>query len=111
METDVPVVLVGRTAANLLAVEITPVGPEPSTAGVLLIEVELLYVDAVNQRRAHDTKLVRALVDRPRWDVELADPTQRTYEYRITVHRTSGASDVGLWTKSSDRILVVPVTP
>jgi hypothetical protein len=110
METDVPVVLVGRTAANLLAVELTPVGSELSTAGVLLIEVELLYVDAVNQIRASDTKVVRALADRPRWDVVLADPTQRTYEYRITVHRTSGSSLVGPWTKSTDRILVVPIT-
>lgn len=110
VETDVPVVLVGRIAANLLAVDITPVGPELSTAGVLLVEIEFLYVDAPNQRRAQETKVVRALVDRPRWEVELVDPTQRTYEYRITAHRTSGATDVGSWTTSTDRMLVVPIT-
>jgi hypothetical protein len=50
-------------------------------------------------------------VDRPTWKVPLADPTKRTYEYRITVHRVSGAVERGPWITSTERMLIVPVTP
>lgn len=110
IETDVPAVLVGRIRANLLVVEPTPLGPELPTAGVLLIEVDLLYVDAAHEFRAQHTALIRARADRPRWEVSLRDPQARSYEYRVTVHRTSGEKKVGPWTRSSARILPIPVT-
>lgn len=110
VETDVPAVLVGRVAANLLVVELTPLGPELPTAGVLLIEVDLVYVDVANELRAQHTALIRARADRPRWEVSLRDPLARSYDYRVTVHRTSGEKKVGPWTRSSARILPVPVT-
>ncbi len=91
-------------------VELTPLGPELPTAGVVIIEVELLYVDVANELRAQHTALIRARADRPRWEVALKDPLARSYEYRVTVHRTSGAKKVGPWTRSSARILPIPVT-
>jgi len=110
IETDVAFVLIGQTAGNRLVVQLSAVGPELSMAGVILIEVELLYLDPPNQVRAQDTLVIRALVDRPTWEVDLVDAAQRTYEYRMTVHRTSGTSTTGSWTRSSDRLLVVPIT-
>jgi hypothetical protein len=111
VQTDVPVVPVGRVAANKLVVEVTPVGPELPQAGVRLIEVELSYLDPANQVRDIRTAVIRAKADRFRWEVAIADPNHRTYEYRITTHWTSGEKAVGTWTKSSARILPVPVVP
>jgi hypothetical protein len=108
--TDLPVVLVGRTAANKLIVDVTPVGPELPEAGILLIEVELSYIDAENQVRDEKTAVLRARADRFRWEVAIHDPQRRAYQYRTTVHRTSGATQVGPWTTATDRILVIPIT-
>lgn len=108
--SDRSVLLVGGQAGNLLVVDLTPVGAELPTAGVLLIEAELSYLDTTNLVRDQRKVVIRALADRPRWEVPIADPTRRTYEYRLTVHRTSGQVSVGPWLSSSDRMLVVPVT-
>jgi hypothetical protein len=110
VQTDVPVVVPGRVAANKLVVDVTPVGPELPQAGVLLIEVELSYLDPAHQIRDLRTAVIRAKADSFRWEVAIADPDQRTYEYRITTHRTSGQKTATSWTKSSARILPVPVT-
>lgn len=110
VETDVPVVLVGRTAANKLVVDISTVGPELPTAGVRLIEVDLSYIDAEHQVRDIRKAVLAARADRFRWEVPIADVNRRSYEYRVIVHRLSGASDVGPWTTTSERLLVVPVT-
>ena len=107
--TDLPVLLVGGAGGELLVVDVTPVGPELATAGITLIEVDLLYVDAAHQIRDQQTEVIRAVADRPRWQVRLADSSRRGYEYRITMHRTSGAVTVGDWTPATDRLLVVPV--
>ena len=107
--TDAPVLLVGGTGADLLLVDVTPVGPELPIAGVLLIEVDLSYVDAAHQVRDQQTVVIRALADRPRWRVPLADHGRRDYEYRVTTHHTSGAVTTGPWTDSTDRVLAVPV--
>lgn len=109
LTTDLPVLLVGGAGGELLVVDVTPVGPELATAGITLIEVDLLYVDAVHQIRDQQTEVIRAVADRPRWQVRLADSSRRGYEYRITMHRTSGAVTVGDWTPATDRLLVVPV--
>src|SRR5262249_42443787 len=74
VQTDVPVVLLGRVAANKLVVELTPLGPELPEAGIVLIEVELSYIDAENLVRAADTLVIRARADRPRWEVAIKDP-------------------------------------
>jgi hypothetical protein len=111
VQTDVPVVAVGRVAANKLVVEVAPVGPELPQAGVLLLEVELSYLDPAHQVRDIRTAVFRAKADRFRWEVAIADPNHRTYEYRVTTHRTSGEKAVGTWTRSSARILPVPVVP
>ncbi len=109
LESDVPIVLVGRVAANKLVVDVTPVGPELPVAGVLLIEVELSYIDAENQVRDLRTAVLRARADRFRWEVALRDPKRRGYQYRITTHRTSGEQQVGPWTTSAERILPIPI--
>jgi len=111
VETDVPLVAVGRVAANKLVVDVTPVGPELPAAGILLIEVELSYLDPAHQLRDQRTAVIRAKSDRFHWEVALADPNRREYEYRITTYRTSGDKTVGQWTTGSGRILPVPVTP
>jgi hypothetical protein len=108
--TDVPMVLVGRVASTKLVVEVAPVGPELPEAGVLLIQVELSYVDAAHQVRDLRTAVLRARADRFRWEVAIRDPNRRGYEYRVTTHRTSGDQKVGSWTPSQDRLLLIPVT-
>lgn len=110
VETDVPVVVVGRVAANKLVVDVAPIGPELPQAGVLLIEVDLLYIDAENQVRDVAKSVLRALADKFRWEVNIKDPGRRRYEYRVTVHRTSGPPTVGPWTASTSRLLAIPVT-
>lgn len=110
VETDRPAVLLGGVSGDRMVVELTPIGPEPASAGIRLIEVALSYIDAEHQLRDQQTKHIQALADRPRWEFAIADPARRTYEYRITVHRTTGAKTVGPWTRSSDRILPIPIT-
>jgi hypothetical protein len=108
--TDRPVLLVGGSAGSQLVVDLVPVGPELPIAGLLLIEVEVRYLDVANRVRAEQTFVLRALADRPRWQVPILDPSRRTYEYRITVHPAAGPVAVGRWTTATDRLLVVPVT-
>ena len=108
--TDASVLVVGRVAANKLVVDLQPIGAaELPEAGIRLIEVELLYVDVENQVRETGVELIRARADRPRWEIAVADPARRQYEYRVTIHRTSGEKQVGSWTKSSERILLIPL--
>jgi hypothetical protein len=111
VDTDVPVVIAGRVAANKLVVDVTPVGPELPLAGVRIIEVELSYIDAANQIRDIRKAVLQALVDTFHWEVTIKDPGRRHYEYRVTVHRTSGARTVGAWTRATSRLLPIPVTP
>lgn len=107
---DASVLVVGRIAADRLVVDVTPVGPELAAAGILLIEVELLYLDVDHRIRETGTLVLRARADRPRWSIAIADPSRRSYEYRVTVHRTDGTREAGPWTRASDRILPIPVT-
>jgi hypothetical protein len=102
--------LVGRVAGNMLVVDVVPVGPELPAVGVSLIEVALQYVDAANQILNNPTAVIRAHADKFRWVVPLKNPALTSYEYQVTVHRTSGATQVGNWTTSTDRILAIPVT-
>lgn len=111
VETDVAVVMVGGTPANRLVVDFEPVGLELPAAGIHMVVIDLLYVDASNQLRHVGQLEIRALADRPRWSVELADPTRRTYEYRITTYRTTGQTEVGPWTRTAERLVVVPLVP
>jgi hypothetical protein len=110
LTTDRSVLLVGRVAANMLVVDVTPQGLELPDAGINLIEVDLEYVDARNQVRSTPTAEIHALADVYHWTVALKDPSLRSYRYRITVHRVTGATQVGPWTTSADRILLVPVS-
>jgi hypothetical protein len=93
----------------MLVVDVTPLGPELPSAGISLIEVQLEYVDAINQVLDNPTAIIRARADRYHWVVPLKNPNLRSYEYRVTVHRTSGATQTGPWTTSTDRILAIPV--
>ncbi|MCA9652498.1 MAG: hypothetical protein KC501_21460 [Myxococcales bacterium] len=109
VHTDVAMVMVGGTPANRLVVDFEPLGSELPVAGIHLIQIDLQYVDVPNRLRHSDQLEIRALADRPRWSVELADPTHREYEYRITTYRSSGETQVGPWTKTSERLVVVPI--
>jgi hypothetical protein len=109
VDTDRPVLLIGATPGDRLVVDVTPVGKELPQAGVVMVEVELSYLDVPNQVRDQQKKIIRALADRPHWEVAIADPAHRGYEYRITTHRTSGQSSTGPWTACSDRILLIPI--
>jgi hypothetical protein len=110
IETETPVVLVGRVSANKLLVDVVPVGPELPEAGVVLIEVDLSYIDAANQVRDIQKAVLRAKADRFRWEVQLKDPQRRRYDYQVTVHRTSGQTQMTPWRSSTERILAIPVT-
>ncbi len=107
--SDRSALLVTPYAANVLVVDVKPVGLELPEAGINLIDVDLEYVDVENQLRATPTAEIHALADTYHWVVPLKDPALRGYRYRITVHRVSGSTDVGPWTASTDRILLVPV--
>ncbi|MEM7052537.1 MAG: hypothetical protein AAF604_22935 [Acidobacteriota bacterium] len=108
-DSDAPLVVVGRVASHRLVVDIAPVGPELTAAGIHLIEVELAYLDVPNRVRENHTAVLRARADRPRWAIAIADPRQRGYQYRLIVHRTSGERDVGRWTPSTETLLTVPI--
>lgn len=110
VDTDVPVVLVGRVAAHKLVVDVSMIGPELPTAGIRLIEVDLSYIDVEHQIRHIQKAVLVARTDRFHWDVAIADPNRRSYEYRVTVHRLSGATEAGPWITTTERLLVVPVT-
>jgi hypothetical protein len=110
VETDVPALVVGRVAANKLVVDVSAVGPELPDVGVRLIEVDLSYVDVTNQVRDIRKAVIGARADRFHWEVGLKDPNRRQYEYRVTIHRTSGASQIGRWTTTAERLLAIPVT-
>ncbi|MEM7481958.1 MAG: hypothetical protein AAF481_12355 [Acidobacteriota bacterium] len=107
--SDASLVVVGRVASDRLVVDVVPVGPELTAAGILLIEVELAYVDVPNRVRELDQAVFRARADRHRWQIALADPQLRTYEYRVIVHRTSGDRETGPWTTTGDQILTIPI--
>lgn len=108
--TDTAVVVVGKLAANRLVVDIAPVGPELTQAGIRLIQVDLSYVDAENQVSEQATKLIAARADKPRWEIDIKNPKRRSYDYRITAFRlVDGAALAGHWTSTSDRILAVPI--
>jgi hypothetical protein len=104
------VVLVGRTSANKLVVDVSALGPELPEAGVRLIEVDLSYIDAPNQVRDIQKAVIGARADRFHWEVDLRDSNLRQYQYRVTVHRTSGDSQIGPWTTTSERLLAIPIT-
>jgi len=109
-ETDVAVVVVGRVAANVLVVDVTPVGAELPEAGIRLIEVELSYIDAENLVRQQHTAVIASRSDTFHWQAPIHDPRRRNYEYRITVYRTAGGPpEVGPWITSKDRLLIVPI--
>jgi len=109
--TDTAVVVVGKVAANRLVVDISPVGPELTQAGIRLIQVELSYVDVENQVREQATMLIAAKADKPKWDIAIKNPQKRSYDYRITAFRLAdGAAQAGHWTTTVERILAVPIT-
>ncbi len=110
LTSDRSVLLVGRVAANMLVVDVQPVGPELPEAGIYMIEVQLQYVDPANQILNNPTAVIRALADKYHWVVPLKNPKLTSYDYRVTTHRTSGATQVGPWTTASDRILAIPIT-
>jgi hypothetical protein len=110
IQTDVPVVVAGRIAATKLVVDVTPVGPDMAQAGIRLIQVELLYVDADHQVRDEQTAVITARADRFHWEVPIQDPQRREYEYRVSVFRLAGGpAQVGRWTKSIGRLLTIPI--
>ncbi|MEM7152824.1 MAG: hypothetical protein AAF799_08275 [Myxococcota bacterium] len=111
VQTDVPVVLVGGTPIDRLVVDFEPLGSELTTAGIHMVKIELMYIDVANQLRHQGELEIRAIADRPRWDVQLADPTRRNYEYRITTYRQSGEVQVGEWKETAERLVVVPIVP
>lgn len=107
--SDHATLLVGRVAADKLVVDVTPLGLELSEAGINTVEVELRYVDVPNRLREVTTAILRARADRFHWEVALQDPAARSYDYQITIHRSSGRSEVQPWVTATDRILPVAI--
>ena len=108
--SDAPLLAVGRVSAGDLVVDVEPVGPELTVAGLRQLAVDLLYVDVAHQLRAEHTVVIAAKADAYRWEVHLADPTLRTYQFRITKILLTGESHPGAWTDSSDPVLPIPIT-
>ena len=108
--SDAPLLAVGRVSAGDLVVDVEPVGPELTVAGLRQVAVDLLYVDVAHQLRAEHTVVIAAKADAYRWEVHLVDPSLRTYQFRITKILLTGESHPGAWTDSSDPVLPVPIT-
>ncbi len=108
--SSVAFLMVGATPDDKVIVDVTPVGVELPQAGILAIEVELRYLDPVNQVRKIDTAVIRGLNDKFHWEVDIKDPTKKSYTYQVTTERMSGQKTVGAWTTATDRILFIPVT-
>ena len=108
--SDAPLVAAGRASASELVVDVEPVGLELPAAGLRLVQVDLLYVDVAHQVRAEHTHVIAAKADSYRWEVALADPSLRSYQYRITKQLLRGDSLSGGWVDSSDPILPVALT-
>jgi hypothetical protein len=92
-----------------LVVDVTAVGPELPQAGVLAIEVELRYIDAKNLVRKIDTAIIRALADKYHWEVDLKDPSLRSYDYQVTIDRGGNGREVKDWVTTTERNLIIPV--
>ncbi|MDM7853462.1 hypothetical protein [Cellulomonas alba] len=108
--SDAPVLAVGEVQTGDLVVDIMPVGPELTSAGLRTITVELVYVDVAHQVRDEHTVVIAARADTFRWDVHLADPTLRDYQYRVTRQLLTGEVRAGPWVDGHDALLPVPVT-
>lgn len=108
--TDVPVIQAGRATATELVVDVEPVGPELPAAGLLSVQVELLYVDPAHQIRAEHTVVITAKADHYQWHVPLTDPTLRSYQYRITKQLLGGGTTSTGWVDGSDPLLPVALT-
>jgi hypothetical protein len=91
-------------------VDVEPVGPELPSAGLQLIEVDLLYVDVPNLVRVTHTHVIQARADNYRWVVPLSDPTMRTYQYRVVKTLLAGGQTDTGWLDSTDPILTIPIT-
>jgi len=86
------------------------VGPDMAQVGIRLIQVDLLYVDADHQVRDEQTAVITARADRFHWEIPIQDPQRREYEYRVSVFRLAGGpAQVGRWTKSTGRLLTIPI--
>jgi|GEM_PF-6800231 len=107
---DAPILNVGEVQTGDLVVDITPVGPELTTAGLRTITVDLVYVDVTHQVRDEHTVVIGAKADTFRWDVHLADPGIRDYQYRVTRQLLTGEVRTGPWQDGHDALLPIPVT-
>lgn len=110
LTADLPLLSVGSTQAGDLVVDVEPVGPELTTVGLRQVAIDLLYVDVAHQLRAEHTVVISAKSDHYRWQVHLADPALRAYQYRVTKYLLNGESRAGAWLDSSDSILPVAIT-
>lgn len=108
-ESDLPLLLVGKVAANVLQVEFRPLGPELPQAGLRAVQIEVLYLDVPNLLRVEDTHLVRALADRWTLTIPLADPSARAFEYRLTWFRLDGTQQTDSWVRTTERLVPVPI--
>lgn len=108
--SDLPLLQAGVATAGELVVDVEPIGPELPTAGLRVVQVDLLYVDAAHQLRAEHTHVISAKSDSYHWLVALTDPTLRSYQYRITKTLLVGGEVSTGWLDSSDPLLTVALT-
>jgi hypothetical protein len=108
--SDASVLFVGQVAANKLAVDVRLLGDlELPAAGINTIQVLLQYLDPDHQLRDIQTAIFRARADTFHWEVALKDPSRHTYQYQTTVFRSSGATEVGPYSTSTDSALYIPI--
>lgn len=108
--TEMTALVVGEVSANILIVDIMPLGIEPPQAGINIIQVELQYLDVPNQVRHQKTHVIRSLANTFRWKVVIKNPELREYEYRLTTQKLNGETVVGRWIKQSDKILPIVIS-
>jgi hypothetical protein len=106
--TTKTLLIVGRTAADVIPIIVTCLEPVP-TPRLLAIRVDLDYSDADNQVHWTHSELIRAgFLGSFKWAVPIADPDKRTYRYKITAFRPSGPQELD-WTDTDETDLVLPL--
>jgi hypothetical protein len=100
--------IVGATAADVMTINVTCLEPVPS-GKLLAIRVDLDYTDDDDSVHWTHSELIRAgFLGSFKWVVPLADPTKRSYRYKLTAFRSTGPQEID-WTTSDETNLVLPL--
>ena len=98
--------ILGVRAVDVIPVQVTWL--IPPSGDTLAVKIDLRYVDEPNGVLWTHSELIRGTHPGDfTWSIAIADAKKRSYEYRVTEYKRSGAQE-GSWTESSETMLVLP---